>query len=195
MAGNEIDHVGQLANGVLAFRRNYTSWSPTNPLPSLPPACPALLSYGFTHKTTIDQALSGSQATDEPVLVPFRKLSQAREARRSPPPVRHLTFLAGCGKSPPAAFSQRHCRLTISTAFTSVVRFIQRVVNLKRSTLRPRKGLVLAGSGWAGTNERFASGTPGAHRLAPVHRRDAAALLDSLLRILRTILTPTRHVS
>jgi hypothetical protein len=28
----------------------------------------------------------------------------------------------------------RHCRLTISTAFTSVVRFIQRVVNLKRST-------------------------------------------------------------
>ena len=59
-----------------------------------------------------------------------------------------------------------------------MTRFIQRVVNLRGSPYGTGQEPVLAGSGWAGTNERFASGTPGAHRLAPVHRRDAAALLD-----------------
>jgi len=33
----------------------------------------------------------------------------------------------------------RHCRLTISAAFTNVTRFIQRVVNLRGSTYRARE--------------------------------------------------------
>ncbi|CBK43277.1 protein of unknown function [Nitrospira defluvii] len=61
----------------------------------------------------------------------------------------------------------RHCRLTGSAAFTDVTRFIQRVVNLRGSPYATGQEPVLAGSGWAGTKERFASSF-------------AAALLDGL---------------
>jgi hypothetical protein len=44
----------------------------------------------------------------------------------------------------------RHCRLTVSAAYTSLTRFIQRVVNLRGSTYRQRKEPASAGSGWAG---------------------------------------------
>ena len=44
----------------------------------------------------------------------------------------------------------RHCRLTISAAFTNVTRFIQRVVNLRGSSTAMGKEPVSAGSGRAG---------------------------------------------
>jgi hypothetical protein len=75
MAGNEIDHVGQLANGVLAFRRNYAH----GPRPTLLPSAPytrmplrSIIRLHATRPQLIEPSL-GSQATDEPVLVPFRK--------------------------------------------------------------------------------------------------------------------------
>ncbi len=37
----------------------------------------------------------------------------------------------------------RHCRLTVSAAFTNVTRFIQRVVNLRGSTYRTEYALYL----------------------------------------------------
>ncbi len=52
----------------------------------------------------------------------------------------------------------RHSRLTISAAFTSMPCLIRHGVNLRGSTYR---------------RVRLASKTLGAHRLAPVRRRDA----------------------
>jgi len=68
----------------------------------------------------------------------------------------------------------RHCRRTISAAFTSVTHFIQFVVNLEGPTYDTGKEPVSAGLG-AGVEAwiRFASKTLPAHRLAPVRRHDA----------------------
>jgi hypothetical protein len=61
----------------------------------------------------------------------------------------------------------RHCRLTIAAAFTSVTRFIQRVVNLRGSTY----GL------WEQSLSRQAQGGRGKNvmirHLAGVHKRGA----------------------
>jgi hypothetical protein len=43
-----------------------------------------------------------------------------------------------------------HCRLTISAAFTTMTRFIQRVVNLRGSTYEPGKRACLGRLGAGG---------------------------------------------
>ena len=47
-------------------------------------------------------------------------------------------------KKPARFVLARHCRLTVSAAFTNVTRFIQRVVNLRGSTYRKGKPHLLA---------------------------------------------------
>jgi len=68
----------------------------------------------------------------------------------------------------------RHCRLTISAAFTSVTRFIQRVVNLRSSPYGHGTRACLGRLGVGGYEcVRFAAKTLPAHRLAGVHRPGA----------------------
>jgi hypothetical protein len=73
----------------------------------------------------------------------------------------------------------RHCRLTLSAAFTNVTRFIQRVVNLRGSTYRK------------GTPRLLALLRPCLGQGASLTRRGWAGKKVTFLRILQAILMPT----
>jgi hypothetical protein len=108
----------------------------------LHPHAPALYHTASRNKTTIDRALtwqpSDRRTGSGPVSKSFPRL---RKLVDHPPPVRHLTFLAGCGK-----VRQRHSRKTLPPHYLDGVHKRGALYSARREpqtlNVRPReKGL------------------------------------------------------